>query len=140
MRVEPEGAIDLAERARSIPFLRQLGLELLDFGSGSARMQLRIRAKHHNYLNTLHGGAICSLIDSVAYFALRSLLARDIPLPTLEMKVNFLRPLREGTAHAEAQTLHPGKRVMVAQVRVTDSEGQLCAFGTVSCLAASGEQ
>jgi uncharacterized protein (TIGR00369 family) len=102
-------------------------------------MHLHLRADHLNYLNTLHGGAICSLIDSVAYFALRPLLAEDTPLPTLEMKVNFLRPIREGTATAEAEALHAGKRVMVAQVRVTDGENRLCAFGTVSCFVASGE-
>jgi len=137
---EPEGKVlDLSERARSIPFLRHLGLELLDHRPGRARMRFRIRPEHLNYLNTLHGGVICSLIDSVAYFALRPLLSQDLPLPTLEMKVNFLRPMSEGIILAEAEALHAGKRVMVAQVRVADSEGRLCAFGTVSCFVASAE-
>jgi len=139
MSSETGAPIDLAERARSIPFLRHLGLELLEYRPGLARMQLHLRDDHLNYLNTLHGGAICSLIDSVAYFALRPLLAQDIPLPTLEMKVNFLRPIREGIATAEAEALHAGKRLMVAQVRVTDGENRLCAFGTVSCFVGSGE-
>ena len=139
MSSETGAPIDLAERARSIPFLRHLGLELLEYRPGLARMQLHLRDDHLNYLNTLHGGAICSLIDSVAYFALRPLLAQDIPLPTLEMKVNFLRPIREGIATAEAEALHAGKRLMVAQVRVTDGENRLCAFGTVSCFVPAGE-
>ncbi len=138
MNSATEKPIDLAERARSIPFLRNLGLELLEYRPGFARMQLHLRADHLNYLHTLHGGAICSLVDSVAYFALRPLLARDTPLPTVEMKVNFLRPIREGTATAEAEALHAGKKIMVAQVRVTDGENRLCAFGTVSCFVASG--
>jgi uncharacterized protein (TIGR00369 family) len=100
-------------------------------------MRFGIRPEHLNYLNTVHGGAICSLIDSVAYFALRPLLPQDIPLPTLEMKVNFLRPMREGMVLAEAEALHPGKKVMVAEVRVTDGEGRLCALGIVSCFVAS---
>lgn len=132
-----EKTVDLAERARSIPFLRHLGLELLELRPGWARMGFRIRPEHLNYLNTLHGGVICSLIDSVAYFALRPLLSQDLPLPTLEMKVNFLRPMMEGMILAEAEVLHAGKRVMVAQVRVTDSESRLSAFGTVSCFVLS---
>jgi uncharacterized protein (TIGR00369 family) len=139
MSGEADGPADLVERARSIPFLRHLGLELLDFEPGSARMRLHIRADHLNYLKTLHGGVTCSLIDSVAYFALRPMLARDVPLPTLEMKVNFFRPIWEGIVVAEAKALHAGKKVMVAQVRVTDGEGRLCAFGTVTCFVASGE-
>jgi len=132
-----ENPVDLAERARSIPFLCQLGLELLGHRPGWAKMRIHIRPEHLNYLKTLHGGVICSLIDSVAYFALRPLLSQDFPLPTLEMKVNFLRPVREGWILAEAESLHAGRRVMVAQVRVTDPEGQLCAFGTVSCFVHS---
>lgn len=139
MSVEKEAPVDLGERARSVPFLRHLGLELLQYQSGSARMQLQVRAEHLNYVKTLHGGAICSLIDSVAYFALRSLLAQETFLVSVEMKVNFLRPIREGIVVAEAETLHAGKRVMVAQVRVTDGENRLCAFGTVSCFVPAGE-
>lgn len=139
MNKPKEEAVDLEERARSIPFLRHLGLELVDYRPGWAQMRLCIRPEHLNYLNTVHGGAICSLIDSVAYFALRPLLPQDIPLPTLEMKVNFLRPMREGMILAEAEALHPGRRVMVAEVRVRDSEGRLCALGTVSCFVASPE-
>jgi len=137
MNEPQEKSVDLAERARSIPFLRLMGLELLDHGPGWARMRFHIRPEHLNYLNSLHGGVICSLIDSVAYFALRPLLSQDLPLPTMEMKVNFLRPMREGWIIGEAEALHAGKRVMVAQVRVTDDEGQLSAFGTVSCFVVS---
>lgn len=139
MSREKAKEIDLGKRARSIPFLRHLGLELIDHQPGWARMRFRILPEHLNYLSTLHGGVICSLIDSVAYFALRSQLSEDLPIPTLEMKVNFLHPIREGTVLAEAETLHAGKSVMIAQVRVTDQEGKLCAFGTVSCFVVRKE-
>ncbi|MFH0872348.1 MAG: PaaI family thioesterase [bacterium] len=136
MSGESQQPIDLGERARSIPFLRHLGLELVEYQPGRARMRFCIRPEHLNYLGTLHGGMTCSLIDSVAYFALRPLLSADHPFPTLELKVNFLRPVKEGMVLAEAEALHAGKRVMVAQVKVMDGEGRLCAFGTVSCLVA----
>ena len=137
MSVERGRPIDLAERARSIPFLRHLGIELGDFRPGLARMYLQIGPEHRNFLGTLHGGATCSLIDTVTYFAMRPMLNEDLPLLTLEMKVNFLRPIREGRITAEAEVLHAGRKVMVAQVRVTDSEGGLCAFGTVTCFVVS---
>ena len=109
MSKKGEGPVDLRERAQRIPFLRHLGLELVDCGPGKALMRLQIRPEHLNYMGTLHGGVTCSLIDSVAFFALRPLLSQDHPLPTLELKVNFLRPLRVGLSSPRRRPSMPAR-------------------------------
>ena len=79
----------------------------------------------------IHGGAIASLADTAAGYAMASSLTRDEAFATLEMKMNILRAVREGAVTAVATPIHRGSRTAVYDVRITDGEGRLVA--TFSC-------
>ena len=60
---------------------------------------------------------------------------------TLEMKVNYVRPMRRetGEVRCEAEVLHAGGRVATAEGRITDAAGKLYAHGTATCMLFRGK-
>lgn len=78
----------------------------------------------------VHGGAIATLADTAAGFAMATTLGPGQAFTTLEFKMNMLRPVREGTITAVAAPVHRGSRTSVYEVRVTDSADKLVALFT----------
>lgn len=68
--------------------------------------------------------------------AVLSMLPAGTGWTTLELKVNYIRPLtiQSGTVRCEGATLHAGRKVALAEGRVTDAAGKLIAHGTTTCL------
>ena len=55
-------------------------------------------------------------------------------LPTLELKVNYLRPVRPGRVIVEGWLVHRGKSVAFLEGRVLNEEGEECARATATAL------
>lgn len=120
------------ERVRRIPFAELLGLELVDLKKGWAEMSLSMDRRHKNYFDLMHGGAISSLLDSVVFMALRPFIPEELTLTTLEMKLNYFRPVGDGVVRATAQIIHWGRRTMVGEAEIFNHQGKLVAKGTVT--------
>jgi len=91
---------------------------------------------HYNPLGTVHGGLAATLLDSALGCAVHSTLPAGTGYTTLEIKVNYLRPMtREtGTVYCEANVIQVGGRIATAEGRITDSHGKLYAHGTTTCI------
>lgn len=75
----------------------------------------------------MHGGAIASLIDTAGCFAL---IMRTLqPVPTINFRVDYLRPAFGGPILADAAVRRAGKTVGVVDVDVTARDGKLLALG-----------
>ena len=74
-----------------------------------------------------HGGAIASFIDIAGDFALVALLA--VPIPTINFRVDYLRPATGSFLLAHARVRRMGKAVAVVDVEVQDAEKRLVALG-----------
>jgi uncharacterized protein (TIGR00369 family) len=74
--------------------------------------------------------------------AVQSLLPAGTGYTTLEIKVNFVRALTSATGivRAEGWIVNQGRRVAVAEARITDAAGKLYAHGTTTCLILPAEQ
>ena len=82
----------------------------------------------------LHGGATAALIETAASVAAREAApAGAVPVGT-ELAVSHLRSVRGGRVTAVATPLHEGRRTAVYEVRVSDDDGHLVAFGTLRSL------
>jgi uncharacterized protein (TIGR00369 family) len=92
-----------------IPFVEALGVELLTFEAGSARLALTLRDDQLNSWNVAHGGVTMTLLDVAMAHAARSPNQPGHPtsqgVVTLEMKTTFMRPAR-GRLVATARVLH----------------------------------
>jgi uncharacterized protein (TIGR00369 family) len=89
-----------------------------------------------NPSGTVHGGLAATLLDTCMGLAIRSTLPKQFGSTTLEFKISFVRPItpETGAIKAEGIVLNCGRRIGTAEGRITDSEGQLLAHGTTTCL------
>jgi uncharacterized protein (TIGR00369 family) len=115
--------------------------KLLGFGIGSierGRVTFEADAAeyHYNPIGTVHGGVICTLLDSAMGCAVHSLLEPGHAYTTLELKVNFLRAVTVKTGHLRCTgtIVHSGSRVALADAKLTDDAGTLYAHGTSTCM------
>jgi acyl-CoA thioesterase len=131
--VADNGILDDAEIARikealsRVPFATLLGIELEHAERGSATLRLNIHDELRQIHGVMHGGAIASLIDTATAFAILTLLEDREKFSTVDLMVNYLRPLQEGTATARARVLRAGRRVITASADVFDDGGNLAA-------------
>ena len=88
----------------------------------------------------MHGGLSATLLDSCMGLAVRSTLAKGINSTTLEFKISFVRPItpQTGTIKAEGWVINCGRRVGIAEGRVTDGQGRVLVHGTTTCLIFEG--
>jgi 1,4-dihydroxy-2-naphthoyl-CoA hydrolase len=82
----------------------------------------------------IHGGALMTLMDTVAGMASALNLAPGEGFLTVEFKINFLRSVREGRVQAEATAVHIGRRTHVWQVTSHDEQGRQLALATLTQL------
>ncbi len=118
---------DLARRLRSSNAGKLFGLELVSAGEGHAVLRLRVRSRHKQVHGVVHGGIIASLADTAGGFASYMSVPPGTRIATVEMKINFLEPVDQGTLTAEARVLRRGKTFAVADCDVRSAEGKLMA-------------
>lgn len=123
---------ELIHRGENSPFYKLLNMIIEEVGNNYSRLSINIEKKHIQFLQTVHGGVMASLADSAAAWAIYgSNNLEDKPV-TVEMKINYLKPVRSGTLIAEARIIHEGSRIFVSEVEIKNSEGFLVAKSLVT--------
>jgi len=110
-----------------VPFAKLLGIELDAIDTGVAILALDVRDELKQNDGVVHGGAIAALVDTAAAFAVISLLPVDERATTVDLTLNYLRPLRSGRARATARVVKAGRRLIVVSAEMTDGAGNLAA-------------
>jgi uncharacterized protein (TIGR00369 family) len=97
-------------------------------------------ADHLNPAGTVHGGLAATMLDSCMGLAIQSTLDKGVGSTTLEFKISFVRPItpETGPIRAEGTVLNRGRRIGIADGRVTDRTGRLLVHGTTTCLIFDG--
>ena len=122
----------LEETFRQIPYVRLLGLEFDSAESGSATFALDVREELTRMGGILHGGAVVSLMDTAAAFAVHTLLEPEAGTVTVDLTTHFLRPAASGRIFARARVLRRGRRVVILGVEASDAAGELIATATMT--------
>ena len=122
------------------PFAALVGMKLTAIEPGRARMEIATDARHANPMGTLHGGVPCALADSAMGLAYASTLGEGESFTTLELKINFLRPVWTTTLVAEGRVVHRGRTVGLTECDVTDDQGRLIARASSTCMTLREEQ
>lgn len=115
--------------------------ETLDFvpiqmEMGKAVFQGRPSRRHYNPMGSVHGGWFATLLDSAMGCAIHSALDSGQSYTTVELKVNYIRPLtdRIGLVRAEGATIHVGRQTATAEGRIFGPDGKLYAHASTTCL------
>ncbi|HMJ26501.1 MAG TPA: PaaI family thioesterase [Pyrinomonadaceae bacterium] len=124
------------ERAREafalVPYARLLGLELGEMSPGDLSLHLDVREEIKQYQGVVHGGAVASLIDTAAAFAVITRLDSHEHASTTDLTIHYLRPATSGRLTARARVVRGGRRLLVLTVDVTDDQQILIATAVTS--------
>jgi uncharacterized protein (TIGR00369 family) len=110
----------------SVPFAKFLGLELGELTSGRVSIHLQVRDELMNQ-RVVHGGAIASLIDTAAAFAVLTQIDLDEKVTTTDLTIHYLRPITSGRMTANARVVRGGRRLFVLSVDVLNDRDLLLA-------------
>ena len=115
---------------------RTLGYDIVEAEAGRVVVTVEPRDIHLNPAGTVHGGLAATMLDSCMGLAIRSTLGKGVDSTTLEFKISFSRPITPATGpiRAEGRVINCGRRVGIAEGRVTDRNGRLLVHGTTTCL------
>ncbi|WP_329620738.1 PaaI family thioesterase [Streptomyces sp. NBC_01255] len=121
------------------PVAQVLGIAVVKADPGTVQFTMPVKNFFTNHLGLLAGGILSTLIDSALGCAILSAIPEDKDIVTLDLNVDFLRPVREasGLITVDAEVVHIGRNRGLASCQVVDSEGRLCAVGKSSCLVRS---
>lgn len=124
------------------PVATLIGIEPVTVDDGAAVFRLEARRdKHANPMGTLHGGIFCDLADAAMGMACASRLELGESFTTLELKINFLRPVTDALLEARARVVHGGKSLVYAECEVvTLPTEKLVAKASSTCLVLRSDQ
>jgi uncharacterized protein (TIGR00369 family) len=116
------------------PIGQLLGFVLKVIEPGRAVFEMEADERHHNPMGTLHGGVYCDLADAAMGYAYASTLAEGETFTTVELKINFFRPVRKGKLTAEARVIRAGSNLGYIECDVRDGEGKSVARAASTCM------
>jgi uncharacterized protein (TIGR00369 family) len=121
------------------PIAALIGFNLTTIAPGRAVIELEATERHANPMGTLHGGVLCDIADAAMGMAYASGLEEGETFTTLELKINFLRPVWTGLLRAEGRVVSPGRTVGLVECEVRDAADRLVARATSTCMTLRGE-
>jgi uncharacterized protein (TIGR00369 family) len=147
---DPAPSAEAAGRLAGLPFLEAIrdgrlpaapvsqlmGFALAEVEAGRAVFECEPSESHYNPIGSVHGGVITTLLDSALSCAVHTQLPAGSGYTTVELKVNFVRPVMVGAGRlrAEGRVIHAGSRLATAEARLTDAAGKLYAHAVGTCL------
>jgi len=133
---------DFRTRAKTndVAVARLIGFEAKEIADGRAVVTLAAGPQHANPMGTLHGGILCDIADAAMGMAFASTLAAEETFTTVELKINFFRPVWEANLKAEGRVVRRGRTIGYVECEVTDEGGQLIAKASSTCMALRGER
>jgi uncharacterized protein (TIGR00369 family) len=120
------------------PVAALIGLELLAVRPGEAVFRLDVDRRHANPMGTLHGGILCDLGDAAMGCAAATTLEEGQSYTTIELKINFFKPIWKQRLTATGRVLKRTRRLIYTEADVVDEAGSLVAKLTGSCLVLTG--
>lgn len=120
----------LAGEIDAAPVAQLVGFELTAAEEGKVTVELDAGPQHSSPPGTLHGGVLCDIADAAMGMALFSLLPDGETFATVELKINFLKPIWTGKVTAVGTVVKQGKTISLCECNVTDDGGSLVAYAT----------
>lgn len=147
----PQHAFDQAQSLSGLEFLKKIvsgeidqppiadlmGFRLVEVLHGEAVFEVEPAEYHYNPIGSVHGGLAATLCDAAMACAIQSTLPAGRLYTTLELKINYLRPLltSSGRVICKGSIIHVGRQIATAEARVVDHTDKLYAHATTTCMA-----
>src|SRR6267142_6709373 len=122
------------------PVAKLVGFRPTSVEVGKAIFELEAGPQHANPMGTLHGGILCDVADAAMGVAYASTLAEGESFATVELKINFLKPVWAAKLRATGRIIKRGKALGFVECDITDEEQSLVARASSTCMTLRGEQ
>jgi len=122
------------------PIAQLIGFRLKAIAPGEAILEFEAGEAHANPMGSLHGGVLCDVADAAMGFAFAATLGDGESFTTLELKINFLKPVWKARLKATARVVRRGRVIGLVECDVTDEGGSLVARASSTCMVLRGEQ
>lgn len=127
---DPEWRERAAEIFSRAPFVRELGIRLVDLGSGWVETELEVEPRHMQQDGVIHAGVQAALADHSAGAAAGTLAPPGHATLSVEFRIQLLRPAVGDKLSCRALVLRAGKRIVATEAEVfavKDGERKLCS-------------
>jgi uncharacterized protein (TIGR00369 family) len=121
------------------PIARLIGFTVTAVESGRVVVELDTDERFANPMGTLHGGVLCDIADAAMGMAYASRLEDGESFTTLELKINFLKPVWRARLQAIATVTKMGRTVGLVECEILDEKGALVAKVSSTCMTLRGE-
>jgi uncharacterized protein (TIGR00369 family) len=122
------------------PIATLLGFTLTSVEPGEAVIAFEATTRHANPMGTLHGGVLCDIADAAMGIAYASTLAEGETFTTLELKINFLKPVWTGRLLAIGRVVKASRTIGLMECDITDEGNTLVARASSTCMTLRGQQ
>ena len=122
------------------PVATLIGFTLAEAEPGRAVVTLDADRRHANPMGTVHGGVLCDIADAAMGIAYAATLDEGESFTTLELKINFLKPVRAGRLVATGRVVKDGHTVGLVECDVLDDKERLVARASSTCMTLRGAQ
>lgn len=109
--------------ASSFGIAHLLGMKIVRVELGLGRVSIQVDDRLMHPQQIVHGGVMFTLADTAMSMALFSLLPPGTRFGTVEAKINFLLPVREGELLAEGTLIHKGRSTAVLEATIYNIVG-----------------
>jgi uncharacterized protein (TIGR00369 family) len=118
------------------PIASHFAMDLVEVGPGTVTFRCQPDESHYNPIGMVHGGLVCTLLDSALGCATHTTLPAGTGYTSIEIKVNYLRPVTtdNGPLTCTGRVIKPGRRVTFAEGEVLDNQGKVVATASGSLL------
>ena len=122
------------------PVAQLIGMELVGVHPGRVVIELEAGKQHSSPLGTVHGGILGAIADAAMGLAYATTLKEAETFATVELKINFLRPVWKGRLRAEGKVVSSGRNLGLVECDVTDQDQRLVARALSTCMTLRGER
>ena len=116
------------------PYFSLLSMEIKDLQWGTCLLEVELGEKHLQPFGKVHGGAIASVVDAAAFWAVFPQVEKGMGLTTVEMKLNYLAPAEKGKLVAQGRSIKMGRTLALGETYIRNGEGALVAHGTATMM------
>jgi len=134
LRLNPKYVELISEFVNQSPYFALLSMKIKNLEWGTALLEVDLEEKHLQPFGFVHGGAIASVMDAAAFWAVFPQVKDGMGLTTVEIKVNYLAPVQKGKLVAKGLCIKIGRTLALGEVFVSGTEGNLLAHGTATMM------
>jgi len=122
------------------PIMKTLGLRLVEVSEGAASMEMEAKTElHSNPMGTIHGGVLCDIADAAIGTAHFTTLTEGESFASIDLQINFFRPVWNEKLRAVAKPIHRGRTVSRYVCDITRADRKLVAQVASTIMTLRGE-